>query len=148
MQITALYQYSWDCIVIENKCMIRLGWRAESAWVLSTFHSFMCKFQTYTYNIIQFKLAHLPFSEIEREIFWLQYSFTKWHWLLVSHFPKISPNLLHHFLRKLCVWSRLRASGQFCFSFFNWDEDFLCSCHTLPFLSAHHFILINVNLMR
>lgn len=99
------------CAAIENKCMIRLGWRVESARALSTFQSFMCIFQTYMYNIIQSKLALLPFSKREKEMFWLQDSFAKWHWLFVSFPSQFCLNLPHHFLWKLCIWSRLRASG-------------------------------------
>lgn len=114
----------------------------------STFQSFMCKFQTYMYNIIQSKLAHLTLPNSEREIFCLQYSIrndTGSFFVLFSHyFPQFTSSL------PLQTLYLVTASGlrQFCFSFLKWDENFLCSCHILPFLSKHHFILINVNLMR
>lgn len=103
---------SWDCIVIENKCMIRLGWGAESTWLLPTFQSFMCKFQ---YNIIQSKLGHLTFSNREGNLGCNTLSPNDTGSL--SPFPpSVSPNLVHHFLWKLCVLSWLLASG--CFAFF------------------------------
>lgn len=134
------------CAAIENKCMIRLGWRVESARALSTFQSFMCIFQTYMYNIIQSKLALLPFSKREKEMFWLQDSFAKWHWLFVTFPSQFCLNLPHHFLWKLCIWSRLRASGSF--SSPAWSEMRINFAGVTHFLSLHHFIIINFNLMR
>lgn len=121
-----------SCIVMENKCMIRLGWGAESAWVLFTFYSFMCKFQTHMYNIIQSELGHLTFPNREGNYFGCNILLPNDTGSFFSptplNFPQFTSSLLKTLYLVMALGLRL-----FCFSFLKWDEVFLCFCHTLPF---------------
>lgn len=104
----------------------------------------MCKFQTYMHNIIQSKLAHLPLSHSEVGNILPAILFLSHAGFVSNSSPVYLITPSENFVFGHGFGPRGSSAP------LSWSETriFLRSRQTLPSLSEHHFILINVNLIR